>query len=456
MKVAYCECNSGISGDMFLGALLDAGLPQSVLVSELDKLQISSEYKIEVYPVMKQALRALSFNVRLTSQAEHVHQPHKHHEEHDQEHHHEHAHENEHDHEHQHEHEHHHEHVHEHEDDHDHEHHSNHAHSHQRNFQDIRQLIGNSGLSQKVKNTSLAIFQTLAEAEGRVHGVPADSVHFHEVGAVDSILDIVGTAVGLEYLGIEQLFASALPMGSGKVQTQHGVLPLPAPATLEILARVGAPVIPSQAQVELVTPTGAAILATLAKFEQPSMRLRGVGIGAGQRDLPWANVLRIILGEVDSAPGEGLVVLETNIDDMNPQLFTQVMEHLFATGALDVFMTPIFMKKNRPGTMLSVIAYKKDESSLAQIILRETTTFGIRVRPIDRHEALRNFSEVTTTFGKVRVKLKILDGKVILASPEFDVCARLAREAGVPVLQVYQAAVAAGLGLIDSTAMAGR
>jgi hypothetical protein len=414
MKIAYCDCFSGISGDMFLAALLDAGVPLEHLQAQLALLKLPEPFEISVAPTHKGALVASLLEIKLA--------PH----EHDHPHEYAGAHNHEptvHDHPVQ-------EHVvHEHS-----------AHDHPRNYAEIRQLIDASGLSPAVKASSQAIFQRLAEAEAQVHGVPVDEVHFHEVGAVDSILDTVGAAIGLEYLGIQRLYASPLPLGSGTVNTQHGLLPVPAPATLRLLTAARAPVVPSQAQVELVTPTGAAILAALATFQQPAMTLTGLGMGAGRRELPWPNVLRIMLGESEAA-SLPMVVIETNIDDSSAQALGHVMGRLFSAGALDVYFTPIYMKKNRPATMLSVIARKSDEAALARLILEETTTFGMRVQPIYRYEAERSFRSVQTEYGEVPLKLKILDGKVMQAAPEYDVCARLAIEHNVPLAKVYAAAV---------------
>ncbi len=317
-------------------------------------------------------------------------------------------------------------------------------HRHSRNLTSIAQLIEASDLSARVKQTALAIFGRLAQAEAGVHGTSIEAVHFHEVGAVDSIVDIVGAAIGLEHLGIDRLFASALPMVNGQVNTQHGLLPLPAPATLALLASANAPVVPSEARVELVTPTGAAILATLATFEQPAMSITQVGIGAGRREMPWPNVMRLIVGQAGPETGGGLVQIETNIDDMNPQVFGFVMQRLFAAGALDVFFAPIHMKKDRPGTLVGVIARRADEPALARILLEETSTLGVRVLSIEhRHEAQREMRLARTEYGDVPVKIKLLDGAIAGASPEYDVCARLAAEQGVPVRRVIEAALAA-------------
>ena len=387
MKIAYCDCFSGISGDMFLSALLDAGLPQERLIADLGRLGFSDEWELQVQKTLKGPIQASMLTVVLKE--------------------------------------------------HDHEHHHHH---HHRNLADISDLIESSGLPVKVRQTSLAVFKNLAEAEAQVHGTTIEEIHFHEVGAVDSIIDIVGAAVGLDYFGIERLYASALPLGSGQVNSQHGILPLPAPATLRLLEMAQARVVATPAQVELVTPTGAAILATLATFEQPSMVIHKTGTGAGQRNLPWPNILRLILGETDEAVNLPMVVIETNIDDMSPQVFGHVMGRLFSAGALDVYFTPIYMKKNRPATMLSVIARKSDEAALARLILEETTTFGMRVQPIYRYEAERAFRSVQTEYGEVPLKLKILDGKVVQAAPEYEVCARLANEHNVPLAKVYAAA----------------
>ncbi len=427
MKIAYCDCFSGISGDMFLAALLDAGMPLEHLQAQLALLNLPDPFEIGVSQIHKGAIVASLLEIKLgahkhTAQAEgleptnltdvgaHTHD-HTEHEHSVQEH------------------------------SHDHEEHE-HAHSHHRPYSEIRQLIDSSRLSPAVKTGSQAIFRRLAEAEAQVHGVPVDEVHFHEVGAVDSIIDTVGAAIGLDYLGIERLYASALPLGSGQVNTQHGLLPVPAPATLRLLTAAHARIVPSQAQVELVTPTGAAILAALATFEQPAMTLTGLGMGAGRRELPWPNVLRIMLGESEAA-SLPLVVIETNIDDISAQALGHVMGRLFSAGALDVYFTPIYMKKNRPATMLSVIARKSDEAALARLILEETTTFGMRVQPIYRYEAERAFRSVQTQYGEVPLKLKILDGKVVQAAPEYEVCARLANEHNVPLAKVYAAAARA-------------
>lgn len=388
MNILYCDCFSGISGDMFLGALVDAGLPVEVLSEQFKKLDLPEFQDIRADKVQKGALAATQ--IRLIFD-QHLY--------------------------------------------------DSHGHNQHRHLGDISNLIENSGLSEKIKQTSMLIFQKLAEAEARVHGTSIAEVHFHEVGAVDSILDIVGAAVGLEYFNIQAVNSSALPLGAGQVKTQHGLLPLPAPATLELLRSANAPVRSTKATVELVTPTGAAILSALAQFRQPDMKLAHVGIGAGQRDMEWPNILRIFIGE-SSEETDPYLEIETNIDDMNPQVYGPVMQSLFQAGALDVFFTPIFMKKNRPGTKLSVICRKSDEQPLCDILLRETTTLGVRVKSIWRHEAERVMQDIQTHYGSIPVKLKIIQGKVIQAVPEFDICLRLADEHNLPVLQIIKEAEA--------------
>lgn len=402
MKYAYCDCFSGVSGDMFLGALVDAGLPVEVLREQIGRLNLPEPVELRTEETHKGALRCTSVDVLV--------------EEHD--HHHE-------------------------------EHHHEAGHHHHRHLSDIVALIESSSLSESIKRTSLAIFQTLAEAEARVHGIGIEEVHFHEVGALDSIVDIVGAAIGLDYFEIDRLYASAVPFSGGQVMSEHGTLPVPAPATLEILKNAHAVMTPSPAQVELVTPTGAAILATLATFERPNLVVTGVGVGAGKRELPWPNIFRLILGESAAEADYPLVLIETNIDDMNPQFFGNIMNRLFAAGALDVYLTPIYMKKNRPATLMGVVARRQDEPALAHLILAETSTLGMRVQPVYRYTAQREIKKVVTPYGEIPVKVKILDGRPIQAMPEYDACAALAAEQNVPLSEVYAAALLAGNSLLE-------
>ncbi len=388
MKIAYADCYSGISGDMFLAALVDAGLPLETLRDGIDRLHLPEPVELRLTDTRRGPMRAASLDVLAGD---------------------------------------------------------SHA---ERNLADMLAILDGSDLSASVREAASKVFTVLAEAEARVHGEPVDQIHFHEVGAVDSIVDVVGAAIGLEALGVERLHASPLPYGTGTVETRHGRLPLPAPATLELMRMARAPVVPTEARVELVTPTGAAILAALGTFGAPDIAIERVGIGAGKRELPWPNVLRLIVGEAagaaeDDKPAEHdsepVVLIETNVDDMNPQLYGHVMERLFAAGARDVFLIPIQMKKNRPGTMLGAIVLRRDEAAMAELIIRETTTLGVRVLPLRRYVADREFAQVQTRFGAVTVKRKLLDGVVVSATPEYDDCVRLADENGVALAEVYQA-----------------
>ena len=314
----------------------------------------------------------------------------------------------------------------------------------------------------------MAVFARLARVEARIHGVAVDEVHFHEIGAVDSLVDVVGFAAGLEQLQVERVFSSPVPLGSGTIETEHGLLPVPAPATLALLAEVGAPTRPHPAQTEIVTPTAAALLAEWATFELPPMRVRAIGYGFGQKEFPWVNAVRVWLGEEAPLPqslpggegggdapqalhgGEGgrerdqVTLLECNLDDTTGETLGYAMERLFAAGALDVWFTPIQMKKDRPGVMLSVLVPPGRTATVAQVVLRETPTLGLRVLPIERMVAERHMREVETPWGKVRVKEKWLNGERAAVSPEYEDCARIAREHAIPLYQVFEAARKAG------------
>jgi pyridinium-3,5-bisthiocarboxylic acid mononucleotide nickel chelatase len=310
---------------------------------------------------------------------------------------------------------------------------------HHRHFSDIRGMITRSSLDPGVKEMSLAIFQRLAEAEARVHRKKVEEVHFHEVGAVDSIVDIVGTAIGINFFRPDRIYASELPMGWGFVNCQHGRLPLPAPATVEVLK--GYPVKNVDVEGELVTPTGAAIVATLSSKAGafPPMKVEKIGYGMGKKEFPdRPNLLRLVLGEATEAyQTDRAMVLESNIDDMNPEFYDYLMDRLFQRGALDVSLSPLQMKKNRPGTLLRVIAEEKDADALSELILQESTTLGVRSFPVSRKKLPREVREVETRFGKVRVKIS---GEVRF-QPEYDDCRRIAREKGVPIQEVYWEAV---------------
>ncbi len=382
-KIAYFDCFSGASGDMILGALLDAGLDLKALEDGLAGLGFSG-FRLTATKVMRSSISATKFDVVI-----------------DKEHHH-----------------------------------------HHRSLSHILHHIGDSSLPGPVKEKASDIFRRLGAVEAGIHNVPVEDVHFHEVGAVDSIVDIVGTVLGLHVLGIERCYASPLPAGSGSVQTEHGRLPAPAPATLQILAEAGAPLRPGdepgRPQAELVTPTGAALITSLATFGQPGMSVTGAGYGAGGRDFPgWPNVLRVWLGEQAQTAGTaGMTLLETNIDDMNPQVYGYLMEKLFDAGAADVWYTPIQMKKDRPAVMLSVLAPASEEPGLTDIIMRETTTLGIRVRPVERRTAERRNVEVETSLGAVSVKIKEYKGDVLSVTPEYDDVRKIAAEKDLPYNEV--------------------
>jgi uncharacterized protein (TIGR00299 family) protein len=383
-KILYVDAFSGISGDMLLGAFLDAGLPIDVLKNAFESLDLPESFNLSFNPVMKGAIQAGYFNIDL-GQAE-----------------------------------------------------KDHIHHHHRHMSDIRQLLSQSKLMPRVKEYSLKIFELLAIAEGNVHGVDPEEVHFHEVGATDSILDIVGICTALDYFQIEEVYSSSLPWCEGTVNTQHGSMPIPAPATLALLQACNAQMRPFSASLELITPTGAAFLAAFAKFEKPAMTLERQGSGAGSKDTPWPNILRVMMGDSLSGNNAEHIVVETNIDDMNPEWYGHLMERCFAAGALDVAYEPIFMKKNRPATKISIIANRLQEAQLAKLLLQESTTFGVRVYPIRRYEAQRDFLNIHTEWGTVRVKRKWQDGKVIQIAPEYEDCHRIALEHKVPLSDVMQ------------------
>ncbi|MEX1255608.1 MAG: nickel pincer cofactor biosynthesis protein LarC [Dehalococcoidia bacterium] len=379
-RVAYLDCFSGISGDMLLGALLDAGLDIEALRAELAKLSLSG-YRLEAAPATRAGLAATKATVALEEAA----QPH-------------------------------------------------------RRLPDILALIESSALPSDDKQRGTAVFRRLAEAEGRVHGVEPDAIEFHEVGAVDAIVDVMGAVAGLRLLGVDELYCSPLPAGGGSVRGAHGTLPVPAPATLVLLAEAGAPLAAGpDPDFELVTPTGAAIVATLARFERPAMTVRSVGCGAGGRDLEGRpNVLRVWLAErFDSRPAT-MLLIETNIDDMSPEIYAYAQERLFEAGAADVWFVPIQMKKNRPGVLLSVLCPLEREDAIAAALLRETSTLGMRVREVRRHEAERELLEFGSSLGPAVVKVKRLPGRRSVVSPEYEVCAALARSHGLALMEVYR------------------
>ncbi len=390
--IAYLDCYSGISGDMFLGAMLDlkAGFSLDSLKSGLAALPLHG-YDLSIEPFQDKGIQGSRFEVKLPAQDAAAPQT--------------------------------------------------------RHLSDIVALFHASTLSSNVREMALAIFECLARAEATVHGTGVEEVHFHEVGAVDAIIDITGAAIAIETLGISQIYASPLPFSSGYVQTAHGALPVPAPAALEILRQVAAPWKPSPTEGEMVTPTGAAILATLAKFKTPAITIDRVGYGFGRKQFPWPNCLRLCLGRArdsfqhaEQADTDWVTIIESNIDNMTGELLGGLMDRLLAAGALDVSYTPIQMKKNRPAVMVTVICREEEGDSMASLLLSESSTLGARISQAQRLKAQRMFERIETPIGPMSIKVKRLRDRVISAAPEYDECQRLARERDLPLEEVYEIA----------------
>ena len=380
-RIGYLDCFSGVSGDMLLGALLDAGLQREALEAELARLKLPG-FRLEVSKAQRAGLAATRVDVVPEGEAP----PH-------------------------------------------------------RRLPDVLSVIDKSDLPAADRERGSLVFRRLAEAEGRAHGVPPEDVEFHEVGAIDTLVDVMGTVAGLRLLGVGDMYCSPLPAGSGDARGAHGVLPVPAPATLELLARAGAPLTSPAGEppFELVTPTGAAIVTALARFERPPMRVTGVGYGAGARDLPGRpNVLRLWLGEPIAEQRHSMLLIETNIDDMSPELFGYVQERLFEAGAADVWFVPIQMKKNRPATLLSVLCSHDREEAVVGLLLRETSTLGVRITEVGRREAGRKTVEFESSLGPAAVKVKSLEGEEPNVSPEYEACRRLALQHGLPLAEVYR------------------
>jgi pyridinium-3,5-bisthiocarboxylic acid mononucleotide nickel chelatase len=424
MRIAYLECFSGISGDMFLGALVDAGVAPRVLEETVAALGVGA--RLEISQVVRGGISATKVDVYADGEKdlpreECWERP---------------------------EHEHFHEHL-------------GHSHSHAgekragvpapheqaRGLTEIRGIISAAGLSETAQKTAIAIFEALGRAEATVHNTSIESVHFHEVGAVDAMVDIVCAAVGAEALGVDEIICSPLNVGGGMVTCAHGTFPIPAPATVELLK--DAPVYSSGLQAELVTPTGAAIVKTLAsRFAAfPEMKIEKSGYGAGSRDFPGhPNVVRLTIGEAASnalaaKTASGTVtVLEANLDDLNPQVFGYVMDRLFEEGALDAFVVPVQMKKNRPGTLLTVLCKPEDANRLTQLVFSETTTLGVRRRDETRQTLARRWESVRTPWGEVRIKIASMNGTVTNYAPEYEDCRRIAAEHHVPLKTVIQEA----------------
>jgi hypothetical protein len=385
MNLAYFDCFSGISGDMTLGALLDAGCDLARLRADLQSLQVPG-WEISAEKVWKNGMAATYAKVTTEDQKKH------------------------------------------------------------RSLTDILEILKNSKLDDQVRDRATAIFSKLGEAEAEVHDVPMEKIHFHEVGAVDAIIDIVGACIGFHQLGIDKFACSPLNVGGGTAKMAHGVLPVPAPATARLL--LGKPTYSNGVQKELVTPTGAAIVATLCTSfgPQPPMTVNAIGYGAGTADLEGQpNVLRLMVGEAAekraAAESETIHVLEANLDDMNPQIYGYFLEKALAAGALDVFATPVQMKKNRPGMLVTVLCKPDDETKFHEMLFAETTTLGVRTYTAERRVLARQWETVHTAFGEVRIKVARLNGHIRQASPEFEDCRKLAEAKNVPLQRVMDEAM---------------
>jgi hypothetical protein len=380
MKTAYFDCFSGISGDMITGSLLDAGMEIDELGKELDKLHLTG-YKISCKKEERKTIVGTKFYVDVTPQKEWK-------------------------------------------------------------MMEILCAIDESDLENDVKEKSKAIFKRLAEAEAKIHGVEPSEVHLHETGGVDAIVDIVSAVISIKKLGIKRIYSSRLNVGRGFLECEHGRLPVPAPATIELLK--GVPVYSTGVESELVTPTGAAIITTLScQFGNlPETRIEKTGYGLGSKDLPTPNALRVLIGETKIRCDEDIVaILETNIDDMNPQVYEYVMDRLFKKGALDVFLTPVYMKKSRPGTKLSVISPLSKVDEHLEVIFRETTTLGVRIQEVKRKKVYRNTIFADTKYGKIRVKVAETGDGCKKYFPEYEDCKKIANERNIPLKDVYEEAI---------------
>ncbi len=389
MRIAYFDCFAGASGDMILGALVDAGLDPDALKAQLAKLNLT-HYDLQVQAVLKKGIGGSQVLVAV-----------------DQDHH----------------------------------------HHHQRHLSDIREIIEKSDLKPSVQQKSIQIFTRLAEAEAKVHRTKIENIHFHEVGAVDAIIDVVGAVSGLQLLKIEAVFCSPLHVGTGTLECAHGTLPVPAPATAELIK--GLPVYSTGVAGELLTPTGAAILTTLATDfgPMPAMKIGTIGYGAGTAEPSIPNLLRVVMGEaaqeVAEYDMEQAAVIETNIDDMTPQIYDYLIQRLLRLGVLDVFLTRVQMKKNRPGTLVTVICPPDMVGEVSDLLMRETTTIGLRWRIDNRIKAQRVIKEIRTSYGTVRIKVARAGDKIINIAPEYEDCKRLAIERNVPLKDVMAAAQSA-------------
>src|SRR5680860_67599 len=387
MKIAYFDCFSGISGDMTVGALLDAGLKIDTLEKELKKIGLSG-YQLEVNKVLKKGISATQFKVKIKEEGVH------------------------------------------------------------RRFKDILDILEKSKLDEEVKKETEKIFFNIAQAESKIHRKDIDKIHFHEIGGLDSIIDITSAVIGIKTLGIEEIHSSALPVGKGFVKCAHGVIPVPAPATLELLKNI--PTYSGGIESEMITPTGAGIIGTLAKSfgERPLMKIERTGYGAGEKEFTIPNLLRVSIGEKilkdenlkDGYVSDEAVLIESNIDDMNPEFYDYIMEKIFSQGALDVFLTPIQMKKNRPAHLLSIIVYEQNIKEILEVLFSESTTLGVRIREVKRLRLVQQNFITDTKYGKIRVKVGMFKGKIKNIAPEYEDCKKIAQQYKVPLKEVYDEA----------------
>ena len=448
MRIAYLECFAGIAGDMLLGALIDAGVPAEVLERAASAMELGASLKIEA--VDRSGISCTRVQVM---EGGVIAEEHSHAREHT--HTHDHSHTDDHSHTHTHGHTHGHTHTNDHEDIHTHEHEDTHAHEHEhthdhehvhgRSLSVIRELIRGAKLAEGVKSRAIRTFELLGGSEAKIHNVDVEAIHFHEVGAVDAIVDIVAACAGIEYLKVDAWHSSPLNVGGGMVECAHGTFPVPAPATADLLR--GYPTYSAHVQKELVTPTGAALVRMLEPVfgAQPAMSVERIGYGAGTRNPKgFPNALRISIGEsTEDTKAETVTVLETALDDLSPQVLAWVAEQALAAGAMDVMLTPVIMKKGRPGTLLTVLCSEEKRPVLERLILRETSTLGMRIRREERSCLERRHVAVQTAYGEIRVKIGTLDGEVMNAAPEFEDCRAAAVRCEVPLKQVQQAAIAA-------------
>lgn len=387
MRIAYFDCFSGISGDMFVGALLDAGLKIEILEKELNKLNLSG-YQLEVNKVLKKGISASQFKVKIQEKGV------------------------------------------------------------ERRFKDIINILEESKLDEEIKNEVKKIFFKIAEAESKIHQEDIEKIHFHEIGGLDSIMDISSAVIGIKALEIKEIYSSPLPLGKGLVKCAHGILPLPAPATLELLKNI--PTYSGGMESEMVTPTGAAIISTLTKDfrERPLMKIEKIGYGAGEREFSIPNLLRVSIGEkilsdrdlMDGYVHDEALLIETNIDDMNPEFYDYIMDKLFSQGALDVFLTPIQMKKNRPAQMFSIIVYEQNLKEILKVLFSESTTLGVRIKEVKRLKLTQQNFIAETKYGKIKVKVGIFKEDIKTIAPEYQDCHKIAQQYQVPLKEIYEEA----------------